>query len=333
MRAPALVGIVAALHLTGLCFLVLMQGCSSTTLDRRAKIESYEDVPPPPAPPMPAERIAIAPKIELKPLPLKEELVPAVETARTYTLKQGQTLSHVARHFGLGTRQLAAFNGIEKIDVVYAGQKLKIPSYASNLDAGALPVALRSTPPVKTETGGSPLPDGSKYIVQSGDTLSHIGKKFGVTVAAIKDANALASDRILVGQSLVVPTVSGEPEVADLAQDTTDSGPVGTGALPGEDLDSAISDVLVPDDAPAPEGENPSIKPDLAEEASTPAPVDSVLSDQEQPIVYQAQPGDTIDDIAKLFIVSKEELLRINNLVDGQELEPEQPVMIPPSAL
>jgi LysM repeat protein len=41
--------------------------------------------------------------------------------------------------------------------------------------------------------------------VVSGDTLSKIATKFGVTVAAIKTANGLTSDLISVGQKLTIP--------------------------------------------------------------------------------------------------------------------------------
>ena len=44
------------------------------------------------------------------------------------------------------------------------------------------------------------------YIVQSGDTLFRIALRFGVTVAAIQQANGLTSNLIFVGQRLVIPT-------------------------------------------------------------------------------------------------------------------------------
>ena len=47
---------------------------------------------------------------------------------------------------------------------------------------------------------------GEEYVVQSGDTLSVIGKAFGVKISAIKRANNLRSDMIRVGQKLTIPT-------------------------------------------------------------------------------------------------------------------------------
>ena len=46
---------------------------------------------------------------------------------------------------------------------------------------------------------------GQTYVVQSGDTLYEIANRFGTTVSALKSANNLTSDTILVGQVLNIP--------------------------------------------------------------------------------------------------------------------------------
>ena len=43
------------------------------------------------------------------------------------------------------------------------------------------------------------------YVVKSGDTLSRIAKVHGTTVKAIKAANNLTNDRIVVGSKLKIP--------------------------------------------------------------------------------------------------------------------------------
>jgi LysM repeat protein len=45
----------------------------------------------------------------------------------------------------------------------------------------------------------------SSYTVQPGDSLIKIGRKFGVTAAAIKAANNLKTDTIQIGQVLIIP--------------------------------------------------------------------------------------------------------------------------------
>ena len=44
-----------------------------------------------------------------------------------------------------------------------------------------------------------------KHIISRGDTLSEIAHKYGVSMRAIKTANALNGGRILIGQVLKIP--------------------------------------------------------------------------------------------------------------------------------
>lgn len=59
---------------------------------------------------------------------------------------------------------------------------------------------------VKSESAKpAPEPEYTVYVVQSGDFLSKISKKFNVTIASIKSLNNLKSDKIRVGQKLKLP--------------------------------------------------------------------------------------------------------------------------------
>jgi lipoprotein-anchoring transpeptidase ErfK/SrfK len=84
------------------------------------------------------------------------------------------------------------------------------------------------------------------YDVRSGDNLTAIAKKHGVTVDAIRQANGISGDRIDVGQKLAIPTyklslwvdksdntlvLKGDEEVLKtyaVATGTDNSTPVGT---------------------------------------------------------------------------------------------------------
>ena len=68
------------------------------------------------------------------------------------------------------------------------------------------PTATATATPTPTPSATpSPTATARSYKVVSGDTLTKIAKAFGVTVAAIKTANALTSDVIRIGQVLVIP--------------------------------------------------------------------------------------------------------------------------------
>lgn len=80
-----------------------------------------------------------------------------------------------------------------------AGQTLS----QTTLPVPSRPVALvpKNAAPVPAEASG-----GAVYFVKSGDTLSHIAKTHGITVKALKSANKLTTDRIVVGEQLKIPT-------------------------------------------------------------------------------------------------------------------------------
>lgn len=74
------------------------------------------------------------------------------------------------------------------------------------------PAAQERLPPIRTTiasttTTTTTLPPGDVvYVVQSGDALQRIAERFGVTVEAIVERNALASpDAIQAGQRLEIP--------------------------------------------------------------------------------------------------------------------------------
>jgi N-acetylmuramoyl-L-alanine amidase len=43
------------------------------------------------------------------------------------------------------------------------------------------------------------------HVVRRGDTLSHIAKRYGVTMASLRQQNGLRNDNILIGKELTIP--------------------------------------------------------------------------------------------------------------------------------
>ena len=46
-----------------------------------------------------------------------------------------------------------------------------------------------------------------RHVIQPGDSLSEVAELYGVSTTALREANALASDRIKVGQVLAIPAL------------------------------------------------------------------------------------------------------------------------------
>ena len=94
-----------------------------------------------------------------------------------YTAEEGDTLSGIARRFGISLNTLIWVNSLRKNSVIHPGQKFTI-----------LPV------------------DGLIHIVKKGDTLGDIAKRYKADQKEIADINGLlSSDEIFENQALIIP--------------------------------------------------------------------------------------------------------------------------------
>ena len=71
----------------------------------------------------------------------------------------------------------------------------------------ATPVATSQPAPVAPRETLAPAPAETTtiYVVKSGDSLTRIAKAHGTTIRALKAANGLRNDRIVVGAKLKIP--------------------------------------------------------------------------------------------------------------------------------
>ncbi|WP_411699328.1 LysM peptidoglycan-binding domain-containing protein [Conyzicola sp.] len=112
----------------------------------------------------------------------------------SYRVAAGDTVSSIAGRYGLSTASVLALNGLGWKSTIFPGQQLKLNSGAAT--AAPTPIAAA---PTAAATGG-------RYTIVSGDTVSRIASKFGVTTQAILSANGLAGSSIIYpGQSLAIP--------------------------------------------------------------------------------------------------------------------------------
>ncbi len=151
-----------------------------------------------------ASPVAIYPGLEIRiPLPVETVLAdngstsgaspvePAGSTGgRTYTVSAGDTLSLIAVRYDVTVDRLVAANGLTRPDRIYAGQVLNIP------EAGA------SARPYPAQTATS-------HRVQTGETLSQIALRYGVTVHSLAVANGIQNpSRIYAGMVLSIPSAT-----------------------------------------------------------------------------------------------------------------------------
>lgn len=97
-----------------------------------------------------------------------------------YTVKKGDTLYNLSKKFDTSVEMLQEINSLPTY-MIKTGQKLQIPVMQDENEAG-------------------------RYLVQKGDTLYTLAKKYGVTVQDLMKENKLADETIFAGQALNVPT-------------------------------------------------------------------------------------------------------------------------------
>ena len=97
---------------------------------------------------------------------------------QVYTVKSGDTLYSIGKKYGVTAAQIRAWNNLSS-NIIYVGNKLLIHP--------------------QTNPG-----DAIYYTVKSGDTLYSIARRYGISVAQLKDWNQLTSNTIHVGDMLFI---------------------------------------------------------------------------------------------------------------------------------
>jgi membrane-bound lytic murein transglycosylase D len=113
-----------------------------------------------------------------------------------HRVRRGETLSSIARHYKVSLSELRLANEL-KSSRLRVNQTLMIPRRT----APGLPSSPSTSARSAAGRGAAP----TTYRVRRGDTLFSIARQFSTTVAELKTANQLRSDRIHIGDRLTVP--------------------------------------------------------------------------------------------------------------------------------
>ncbi len=101
-----------------------------------------------------------------------------------HVVQRGETLQGIALRYGTTAAAIASTNGLRNPNLIYVGQRLRIP----------------------TGGGSAPPTAGAIHVVQRGETLQSIALRYGTTAAAIASANGLHNPNLIyVGQRLRIP--------------------------------------------------------------------------------------------------------------------------------
>ena len=135
-----------------------------------------------------------------------------------YQVQPGDTLTSIARRHAVDVQTLAAANGINDANAILVGAQLTLPGPATTAAEATQPKVASPPAPTPSATpaptpvatpapqSAAPPPQGGSHVVQRGDTVYSIARRYSVTPAAVQAANQLASpDQIVVGQRLAIP--------------------------------------------------------------------------------------------------------------------------------
>ncbi|XVE21483.1 LysM peptidoglycan-binding domain-containing protein [Moraxella sp. ZY21109] len=204
----------------------------------------------------------------------------------SHTVKSGETLTSIAQRYALQLNYLAELNGLERNSRVRAGQVLKLTG-----DVPKQVTQPKVTPaPKATSTSNA----NTAYVVKSGETLTSIAKREGLTIAELAAANGLTSkSTVRSGQRLVIPKATKKSEPAK---------------EPAKTL-TKKADEKKPIDKKA------DTKKDSNKKAKT--------------VSYKVKSGDSLIAIAKKHGITPAELAQINGLKSNASLQSGTTIQVP----
>lgn len=268
-----------------------------TPISTSAPAVTRSELPPPAssraAPPAPQTRAA--PPRTVVTTSVTGPVVNVPGKAQLRVVESGDALDAIARGMGSSRAELVKLNGLKPPYALKIGQKIKGPA----------------------------KDDQKAYVVQSGDTLYAIAKRFGVSANDLAQANDISlGASIRKGQKLILP------------DGYKDGGPIKTTTVlagaPGTPVEAEPEPTRAAPSRPTPS--RPTYTPPAASEPEDTAPsttttttlsvTGSVVSVAGPRPIHTVKSGDTLTAIARKFDVS------ISDLADDNKLDPKKPLRL-----
>ncbi len=203
----------------------------------------------------------------------------------TYTVKPGDSFAKIARNTGSTPAELAKANGLKITSVIHPGQKLKLPGKAAA--ATATPAAVST--------------DGT-HIIQSGDTLTSIARRYGISLDSLLATNPGINPKTLKPGQKVHLATAAKPAAPQPAASTP----------------PAAATPAVPPPAVAPPAENADAVETQDPPQETAGQIRTVMVDAE--MTYGEFAAKHATDIARLNELNGLDLTASTVLAKGSEL-------------
>lgn len=131
-----------------------------------------------------------------------EPIVTAAGTTRTHIVRKGETLSGIAKRYGVSVASLRSTNRLSTKSMVRSGQKLLVRRSGGTSSSAAR----RTTTTAPRSTVAATRSTTRTHVVKSGETIGGIASRYGVGQSALLRANGLSQrSTIKVGQKIRLP--------------------------------------------------------------------------------------------------------------------------------
>lgn len=317
MKAKGSGLLVLAVHMAVLAGFSLMQGCKTA---QAGGVSQDQPVVLPPGP------------------EITSTVLPAVSAGeKVHRVQKGDTLSSIASSCGVSWKTLAEHNSLSNPNQLKVGQEIRIPGSSGSMASGS---SIKRTVPVSSRPAAGAIKQGSSYTIQKGDMLATIAKRSGLTVAEIKAANDLKSDSLVAGKKLTIPkkgAVSAPAAKKEVPAKATTSAPAKVAAdatLPAAApmVDAAAAPAAAAPAAVASTGAvTKAVAPAAAAApAAVPAGAAPVAKAASAPVYeHVLYPGETLDDVARQYGSSQQEIMKLNSITDPSSIKPGTKLLVP----
>ena len=148
----------------------------------------------------------------------------------SYRVRHGDTLSTIARRYRTTVAYLRDLNDLPRRKPMKVGMRLYVPDRTPVKDrpttAGSLAKRSKNADSVVKNTV-SVSADGRHYIVQSGDSLYTIARKYSTSVSELQRLNNIKRGRVLkVGMKIIVPNPDSTSMTRGVASSVAKATPV-----------------------------------------------------------------------------------------------------------
>jgi murein DD-endopeptidase MepM/ murein hydrolase activator NlpD len=217
-----------------------------------------------------------------------------------HRVKQGETLSHIAKKYHTSVSELCRLNGISKTSRLRIGQSIRCGTAA--VKQPKKETNTLANPAISASGDSTQQASASYHKVQANETLSSIARKYGTTVDALCKLNNLqATNPLTPGQDICYRKVS---KPASRTKGTTDA------TVQTESKSAETDDAT--EIAAASENKEPEAVKNVA--AGQSKEIRTTAAKSDKPIYHRVKQGDTLGAIARKYGITVDRLCEMNQI-------------------